>query len=71
MWKMVFLLSIFYYFQHFKANPYFENTTLTKTFSFPEEGTNAITATQIKWKEGMVSFHLHFEDGPISSFGFF
>ncbi|KAL8529597.1 hypothetical protein ACS0TY_006868 [Phlomoides rotata] len=38
---------------HFKPNPYFENSTLTKTFSFPEEGTNDITATPIKWKEGM------------------
>jgi template-activating factor I len=38
---------------HFKPNPYFEDTKLTKTFSFLEEGTTKITATSIKWKEGM------------------
>ncbi|KAL0364693.1 UNVERIFIED_CONTAM: NAP1-related protein 2, partial [Sesamum angustifolium] len=38
---------------HFKSNPYFEDTKLTKTFTFLEEGTTKITATSIKWKEGM------------------
>lgn len=38
---------------HFKPNPYFEDTKLTKTFTFLEEGTTKITATSIKWKEGM------------------
>ncbi|CAA0836069.1 NAP1-related protein 2, partial [Striga hermonthica] len=38
---------------HFKPNPYFEDTKLTKTFAFLEEGTTKITATSIKWKEGM------------------
>ncbi|XP_051116996.1 NAP1-related protein 2-like isoform X2 [Andrographis paniculata] len=38
---------------HFKPNPFFEDTKLTKTFSFLEEGTTKITATPIKWKEGM------------------
>ncbi|KAL0421915.1 UNVERIFIED_CONTAM: NAP1-related protein 2 [Sesamum latifolium] len=38
---------------HFKPNPYFEDTKLTKTFTFLEEGTTKITATTIKWKEGM------------------
>lgn len=47
--------------QHFKPNPYFEDTKLTKTFTFLEEGTTKITATSIKWKEGMVSFHVYFE----------
>ncbi|KAK7388948.1 hypothetical protein VNO78_23777 [Psophocarpus tetragonolobus] len=36
---------------NFNSNPYFENTKLTKTFTFLEEGTK-ITATPIKWKEG-------------------
>ncbi|GER27135.1 testis-specific Y-encoded-like protein 1 [Striga asiatica] len=38
---------------HFKPNPYFEDAKLTKTFAFLEEGTTKITATSIKWKEGM------------------
>ncbi|XP_075480397.1 NAP1-related protein 2-like isoform X2 [Primulina tabacum] len=38
---------------NFNPNPYFENTELTKTFTFLEEGTTTITATSIKWKEGM------------------
>ncbi|XP_073018241.1 NAP1-related protein 2-like isoform X1 [Primulina eburnea] len=37
---------------NFKPNPYFEDTKLTKTVTFLEEGTT-ITATSIKWKEGM------------------
>ncbi|XP_041996169.1 NAP1-related protein 2-like [Salvia splendens] len=37
----------------FKPNPHFEDTKLTKTFSFLEEGVTKITATNIKWKEGM------------------
>lgn len=40
----------------FKTNPYFEDTKLTKTFTFLEEGMTKITATNIKWKEGMVRF---------------
>ncbi|PPS13883.1 hypothetical protein GOBAR_AA06695 [Gossypium barbadense] len=36
---------------NFNSNPYFENTTLTKTFTFLDDGTK-ITATPIKWKEG-------------------
>ncbi|XP_073122899.1 NAP1-related protein 2-like isoform X2 [Henckelia pumila] len=38
---------------NFDPNPYFENSELTKTFTFLEEGTTTITATSIKWKEGM------------------
>ncbi|EYU24381.1 hypothetical protein ABFS82_04G158300 [Erythranthe guttata] len=38
---------------HFKPNPFFEDAKLTKTFAFLEEGTTKITATSIKWKEGM------------------
>ncbi|XP_075503430.1 NAP1-related protein 2-like isoform X4 [Primulina tabacum] len=38
---------------NFKPNPYFQDTKLTKTVAFPEEGTATITATSIKWKEGM------------------
>ncbi|KAA8540960.1 hypothetical protein F0562_024902 [Nyssa sinensis] len=37
----------------FNTNPYFEDTKLTKTFTFLDEGTTKITATSIKWKEGM------------------
>ncbi|MBA0678322.1 hypothetical protein Goari_019676 [Gossypium aridum] len=36
---------------NFNSNPYFENTKLTKTFTFLDDGTK-ITATPIKWKEG-------------------
>ncbi|XP_071731594.1 NAP1-related protein 2-like [Rutidosis leptorrhynchoides] len=38
---------------NFSPNSYFEDTKLTKTFAFLEEGTTKITATPIKWKEGM------------------
>ncbi|MBA0552320.1 hypothetical protein Golob_023143, partial [Gossypium lobatum] len=37
--------------KNFNSNPYFENTKLTKTFTFLDDGTK-ITATPIKWKEG-------------------
>ncbi|KAJ1419609.1 Nucleosome assembly protein [Sesbania bispinosa] len=37
---------------NFKENPYFEDSKLTKTFTFFEEGTTKITGTAIKWKEG-------------------
>ncbi|KAM5570734.1 NAP1-related protein 2 [Rosa sericea] len=36
----------------FSPNPYFEDTKLSKTFTFLDEGTK-VTATSIKWKEGM------------------
>lgn len=39
--------------QNFKPNPYFEDTKLTKTFTFCDDETK-ITGTIIKWKEGMV-----------------
>lgn len=38
---------------NFNPNPYFEDLKLTKTFTFLDEGTTKITATTIKWKEGM------------------
>ncbi|KAJ7970971.1 NAP1-related protein 2-like [Quillaja saponaria] len=38
---------------NFNENPYFEDTNLTKTFTFFDEGTTKITGTAIKWKEGM------------------
>ncbi|XP_012080253.2 NAP1-related protein 2 [Jatropha curcas] len=38
---------------NFQPNPYFEDTKLTKTFTFLDEGTTEITATPIKWKQGM------------------
>ncbi|KAL4361375.1 hypothetical protein GQ457_04G036580 [Hibiscus cannabinus] len=37
---------------NFNSNPYFEDTKLTKTFTFLDDEVK-ITATQIKWKEGM------------------
>nr|ACJ84425.1 unknown [Medicago truncatula] len=37
---------------NFNPNPYFEDSKLSKTFTFREEGTTEITATPIKWKEG-------------------
>ncbi|OWM65307.1 hypothetical protein CDL15_Pgr008897 [Punica granatum] len=39
--------------KNFRPNPFFEDTKLTKTFTFLDEGTTKITATSIKWKEGM------------------
>lgn len=36
----------------FKPNPYFEDTKLTKSFTFLDEGIAKITATNIEWKEG-------------------
>ncbi|KAH9619570.1 hypothetical protein KSS87_023535 [Heliosperma pusillum] len=38
---------------NFSTNPYFENSKLTKTFTFLDEGTTNVSATSIKWKEGM------------------
>ncbi|XP_021898178.1 NAP1-related protein 1-like [Carica papaya] len=39
---------------HFKENPYFEDETLTKTFTFLENQIpDKITGATIKWKEGM------------------
>ncbi|KAF3444783.1 hypothetical protein FNV43_RR14476 [Rhamnella rubrinervis] len=40
---------------NFNENPYFEDTKLTKTFTFFDEGTTKITGTTIKWKEGMAA----------------
>ncbi|XP_058761863.1 NAP1-related protein 2-like isoform X1 [Vicia villosa] len=37
---------------NFNQNPYFEDSKLSKTFTFLEEGTTNITATPIRWKEG-------------------
>ncbi|WJX95502.1 NAP1-related protein 2 [Trifolium repens] len=36
---------------NFNPNPFFENSKLSKTFTFLEEGTTKITATPITWKE--------------------
>ncbi|XP_038686923.1 NAP1-related protein 1-like [Tripterygium wilfordii] len=38
---------------NFEPNPFFEDTKLVKSFTFLEEGSTKITATSIKWKEGM------------------
>ncbi|KAL7139232.1 hypothetical protein ABFS83_09G037000 [Erythranthe nasuta] len=37
----------------FKSNPYFEDSKITKTFNFLDEGVTKIISTPIKWKEGM------------------
>lgn len=37
----------------FNPNPFFENSKLTKTYTFLDEGSTKATATAIKWKEGM------------------
>lgn len=41
-------------FQNFNDNPYFEDTKLTKTFTYIDGETTKITGTPVKWKEGMV-----------------
>lgn len=51
---LTFLLLCFIV-QTFSPNPYFEDTKLTKTFSFADDGTTNMTGTAIKWREGMVS----------------
>lgn len=38
---------------NFSSNPFFEDTKLTKTFSFSDEGLISTTCSPIKWKEGM------------------
>ncbi|KAH7683884.1 template-activating factor I protein [Dioscorea alata] len=38
---------------NFSPNPFFEDTKLTKTYSFLDEGTTNITGTEIKWKDGV------------------
>ncbi|KAH0451158.1 hypothetical protein IEQ34_018457 [Dendrobium chrysotoxum] len=38
---------------NFSTNPYFEETKLSKTYTFFEDGTTNISGTTIKWKEGM------------------
>lgn len=37
----------------FSSNPYFEDTKLTKTCSFSDDGIITVKATSIKWKDGM------------------
>ncbi|KAI3924606.1 hypothetical protein MKW92_042653, partial [Papaver armeniacum] len=37
----------------FSENPYFENASLTKTFSFSPSGVTHIKGPSIKWKDGM------------------
>ncbi|XP_010917030.1 NAP1-related protein 2 [Elaeis guineensis] len=38
----------------FSPNPYFEDTSLKKTYSFFDNGTTNITGTAIRWKEEML-----------------
>ncbi|KAF3651478.1 NAP1-related protein 2 [Capsicum annuum] len=37
---------------NFNSNPYFENTKLSKTYTFLEDGPTKITASTIRWTEG-------------------
>ncbi|CAN1266135.1 NAP1-related protein 2 [Linum perenne] len=55
---------------NFETNPYFEDTKLIKTFTFQDEGTTEITATPIKWKEGMVGLSITSFEILESSFSF-
>lgn len=48
------MLFCFFLLQNFRPNPYFEDTKLTKTYTYLDEGITNVTATEIKWKEGMV-----------------
>ncbi|GKE27098.1 NAP1-related protein 2-like protein, partial [Tanacetum coccineum] len=36
--------------QNFSRNPYFEDSKLTKAFTFLDEGATKVTATSINWK---------------------
>jgi len=61
---------------NFETNPYFEDTKLIKTFTFQDEGTTEITATPIKWKEGMalpngVNHEKKGNKRPLAEEGFF
>ena len=47
---------VFFSFTFKNSNPFFEDTKLTKTFTFSDEGITKIPATSIKWKEGIVRF---------------
>ncbi|XP_021905317.1 NAP1-related protein 2-like [Carica papaya] len=38
---------------HFEENPYFEDETLTKTFTFSAKGRAKVAGATINWKEGM------------------
>lgn len=58
--EFMFMAKIYMILQNFSPNPYFEDTKLTKTITFLDEGTTKITATSIKWKEGMVTATLYF-----------
>ncbi|KAK1357746.1 DNA replication factor/protein phosphatase inhibitor SET/SPR-2 [Heracleum sosnowskyi] len=37
---------------NFNSNPFFEDSKLTKSFTFLDEGLVKVTATKIKWKDG-------------------
>ncbi|PKA59448.1 hypothetical protein AXF42_Ash016471 [Apostasia shenzhenica] len=38
---------------NFDTNPFFEDTKLSKTYTFFDDGTTKITGTSIQWKDGM------------------
>ncbi|GJZ54047.1 ADP-ribosylation factor [Tanacetum coccineum] len=48
--------------KNFSPNPYFEDSKLTKTFTFLNEGATKVTATTIKWKEGMWQSQVESDD---------
>jgi hypothetical protein len=54
---------IYFVFQYFDENPYFENKVLSKEFHLNESGDPSSKSTEIKWKSGKVfhitSFHMH------------
>lgn len=45
--------------KNFNSNPFFEDSKLTKSFTFLDEEVTKVTATKIKWKDGMVGFSVH------------
>ena len=55
-YQMVTNVFFSFTFKNSNPNPFFEDTKLTKTFTFSDEGITKISATSIKWKEGIVRF---------------
>lgn len=48
------LTNVYFIFQYFDENPYFENKVLSKEFHLNESGDPSSKSTEIKWKSGKV-----------------
>lgn len=48
------LTDVYFIFQYFDENPYFENKVLSKEFHLNESGDPSSKSTEIKWKSGKV-----------------